>query len=246
MISTLLKTMQIVLLLGLAACGQASVQTMHIEDQTYKRPPVVQTATDVVDQYLDSAAIEQFIAEHKLESRRADQIRRFYESRDYQYAWFDNDGLAQQARSFWNMHNHYRNYAKDSSFFNEQLHRHMKELLDDEEVVQLSARQTRVIELELTEHFFDYAQYAFEGKINPDEIRWHIPRKKVNAVALLDSLISRNGQQMDDWEPVNQQYKLVRKELIRLYGIQKQGGWPRIEGAATYTGPVIQLKRSFH
>ena len=69
----------------------------------------------------------------------------------------------------------------------------MRKLLD-EEIVGFTSEQVTNLELQLTDHFFDYAQYAYAGKIDPDEIKWHIPRKKINAIALLDTLISRNGK----------------------------------------------------
>ncbi|HEU4901595.1 MAG TPA: L,D-transpeptidase family protein, partial [Flavisolibacter sp.] len=120
------------------------------------------------------------------------------------------------------------NISKDSSFFNKKLHRQLQALLNNDNPNRNDYNSTQ-LELELTDHFFDYAQYAYAGRVDPEKLQWYIPRRKINATALLDSLIQRNGNKLDEWEPVNEQYRMVRKQLVRLYDIQKKGGWPLIE-----------------
>ena len=55
------------------------------------------------DLFLDSAAVENFIAEKKADDSIAFRIRSFYSSRNYQFAWFSSNGLTEQARGFWNL-----------------------------------------------------------------------------------------------------------------------------------------------
>lgn len=230
MIRIKLKFFLLILLNGMLACGHAEKGAADKNTTAINSMVAVSDDEAFSDLTLDSAAVEQFIRENKPGEKRAEQMRKFYRSRDYHYAWFNGKGLAQQARAFWNLHNNYLNYAQDSTLYDQQLHRQMSELLNEEDVT-LSQQQMMNLELELTDHFFDYAHYAYAGRINPDELQWHIPRKKVHPVALLDSLVSRDGKELSEWEPVNQQYKLARKELKRLYEIQKQGGWPQINRA---------------
>ncbi len=104
----------------------------------------------------------------------------------------------------------------------------MELLTNEDSIINPATDQLVQTELQLTEHFFEYAQYAYAGKVNPEELQWHIPRKKVNTAVLLDSLISGKGKDIDNWEPVNQQYKLLKKELTRYYQIQKAGEWNKI------------------
>lgn len=210
------------------ACGSMQ-KGEEIQNNESVRDTTITKATAFSELFLDSAAVEEFVAVHQVEPKRADQLRSFYQSRNYQFAWFTEEGLAQQGSAFWNLHNNYVNYSQDSSFFNKQLHDQMRILLSDEDDATFTAKQLTSLEMQLTDHFFDYAQYAYTGKINPDEIKWHIPRKKINAISLLDTLISRNGKNLDDWEPLNQQYKQLRKELLRLYDLQKNEGWETIE-----------------
>ncbi|WP_316933266.1 L,D-transpeptidase family protein [Pedobacter lusitanus] len=55
--------------------------------------------------------------------------------------------------------------------------------------------------------------------------------KKIDAVALLDSLVAKKGSGIEEWAPVNNYYKTLNKELIRWYSIQKRGIWPQIDAA---------------
>ncbi|MBB1286532.1 L,D-transpeptidase family protein [Flavisolibacter sp. BT320] len=217
----------VLLSLLVVACANAGNQ---LEDNSSHEARTTTDSVAVEDAYsdllLDSMAIENFISTHNIEKTKADYLRDFYHSRQYQFAWFSKKGLDEHGRSFWNLHNNFLNYTQDSSLYDKQLHRQMEELVNSEEMLRLPPEKIRELELLLTEHFFDYAQYAFAGKIDPADLKWNIPRKKINPIVLLDSLIQRNGEQLDAWEPVNQQYKMLRKELLTYYNIEKSGGWP--------------------
>ena len=45
------------------------------------------------DIFLDSSAMEGFISREKIAEAEAKEIRSFYNSRNYQYAWFSSEGL---------------------------------------------------------------------------------------------------------------------------------------------------------
>jgi hypothetical protein len=57
---------------------------------------------------------------------------------------------------------------------------------------------------------------AYAGKANPAVMQWHIPRKKSDAVALLNSFLSCNGKDLQGWEPVNMFYKRLKKNSCIL------------------------------
>jgi L,D-transpeptidase YcbB len=217
----------LIIFILLVSCGNSEKQQNINNDTTVEIMGSIAKENAYSEIELDSAFLESFIKQNKIESSRAEEMRSFYQSRDFQFAWFTNEGVAQHTRAFWNLHNNFVNYSQDSSLFNKSLHHQMEILLNEEEP-EPGAEQLSAIELQLTDHFFDYAQYAFEGRIDAKDLKWHIPRKKVSPIALLDSLITRNGEKMDEWEPLNQQYKMIRKELYRLYSIEKQGGWNTI------------------
>ena len=192
------------------------------------RDTTITQANSFSELFLDSTLLESFITNHKVGDSAANRLRSFYNSRNYQFAWFTEEGLAEQARAFWNLHNSYVQVSNDSSFIDKQLHEQMQLLINEDTTISGDPKQIAETELRLTEHFFEYAQHAYVGKVNPDELQWHIPRKKVNAMALLDSLVSSKGQNIEQWEPINPQYNLMNKELMRYHEIEKAGGWEQI------------------
>lgn len=228
MMHTGLKMFFGILFMGLVACGYAN-RLIQITAGQAQRPvaalaPQYATATGL----LDSAAVERFILQRNIADERAGQLRSFYRRRAYQLAWFDKNGLAQPAKAFWAMQLRHLQLSGDSSGFNKNLHQQMQLLLQEDKAAPVTSLVQQSVDLELTNSFFAYAQVAYAGKIDPGKLQWHIPRKEVHPVALLDSLIEWNGKNLEAWEPVNEAYKRLRNGLSRLYQIRQQGGWSYI------------------
>jgi murein L,D-transpeptidase YcbB/YkuD len=205
-----------------------------------QKPALTEVARDITitpanafsELFLDSVQVEEFITSQELGDTAASRFRNFYNSRNYQFAWFTNDGLAEQAGVFWNLHNQYVDYAQDSTLVDQQLHDQMDMIYGDT-ALHANPKTVTQTELRLTQHFFEYVRHAYAGKMDPESLKWHIPRKKVDAVALLDSLIQKKGADPQSWEPLNKPYRAMKKELIRFYELSKKGGWdslPLIKG----------------
>ena len=216
-------TCLIVIVIALNGCRTKSTRPVLTPRDT-----TITQANAVSELFLDSALLEGFIVNQNVGDSAANRLRSFYNSRNYQLAWFTEEGLAEQTRAFWNLHNNYLKLSNDSSFIDKQLHEQMELLINEDTAIPRNNHQIAETELRLTEHFFEYAQFAYVGKVNPDELQWHIPRKKVNALALLDSLVSSKGQNIEQWEPVHPQYALMNNELVRYHKIAGSGGWEQI------------------
>ncbi len=179
---------------------------------------------------LDSQRLEQYITTNNLEDSAAHFMRDFYNNRNFYFAWFTNDGVAEQTLAFWNLHNHFISYTRDSSFANRELHQYMKELLEGNlDMFKQASDQLTKVELQLSHHFYEYAHYAYGGRIDPEELQWHIPRKKVNAIALLDTLVANKGRNLEAMEPLSTSYRALKKQLLHFYAIEKNGGWIPLE-----------------
>ncbi len=192
-----------------------------------KRDTTITVENAYNELFLDSTKLESFIEANKYGDSLANQFRSFYNSRNYQYAWFSNDGASEQANNFFNLQNDYIFYSRDSSLFNAQLQHTMDTLNSNDSSYRLSASERLNTELLLTSQFFNYAQRAYLGdnKLNTTDLKWFIPRKKIDMVSLLDSMMKQASAGTDVYEPVNRQYKLLKKELIRYSTIEKEGGW---------------------
>jgi len=214
----------LIILIIFSSCREKQAKIITVERDTTITP-----ATAFSKLFLDSTKLEIFIKEQTLGDSAGEQLRNFYKNRNYQFAWFTEDGIAEHTRSFWNLHNNYINEFGDTALQYKDLHGQINQLIDNDTAVKVPPEKMLLTELELTMHFFEYSSHAYLGKVDPLELQWNIPRRKLNTLALLDSFIARNGKNLQDWEPVNIFYTRLKKELVNYYNIDKAGGWKIIE-----------------
>ena len=176
--------------------------------------------------FFDSIEMEVFLASQKASDTGKNLFRNFYSQRNFQYAWFDSTGIAEQASNFWNLQENYIAYSGDSTIFNP----YLQEWIDSVRVygpkaIPDSGRLS--VEWQLTTQFFRYAEKAYIGdrKLDARSLEWFIPRKKVDILSLLDTLVKEKGKSISSYEPVNPQYSLLRNQLKRYYDIRANGGW---------------------
>jgi murein L,D-transpeptidase YcbB/YkuD len=193
-----------------------------------KRDSSITQSNAFSELFVDSTKLEGFLTEQRVHASAANRIRKFYINRNYQFAWFTKEGLAEHTGAFLNLHNSYIQLSHDSMQTDQRFHQQMEFLANEDTTINAANDEITKTELRLTEHFFKYAQYAYGGKVDPEELQWHIRRKKVNVASLLDSLIANKGENSERWEPVNEQYKLMKKELKHYSDMQKRGGWKEI------------------
>ena len=180
--------------------------------------------------FLDSAALAKFIVDKKLSDSISRRMRSFYNARNFQFAWFSNDGLTEQARGFWNLHDYVTTYDGDSSLKDKALQKTMDRLIAEEELsVSASNKNFVNTELMLTQHFIQYMLNNYEkGYVKRKEMERFIPAKKQDALSLADSLINKKHKDDKYFEDVNQSYRGLKEELNHYYTVAKNGGWPTI------------------
>lgn len=187
------------------------------------------------DLFLDSMAMEKFIAGRQIDDSLARRLRSFYNTRNYQFAWFSSDGLTEQARGFWNLHDYVNTYSTDSLLKDKALQKKMDGLVAEESLrVNASDKSFIQTELTLTTHFILYMLRNYEkGYVKRKEMERFIPRKKEDALYLADSLINKKHNDDKYFEDVNMAYRGLKEKLVDYYNIVRQGGWPRVEAAKT-------------
>ncbi len=180
--------------------------------------------------FFDSSSLEKFINERNLSDSFAVWMRDFYNVRNYQSAWFDTSGMNEQTLSFWNLQRNYIAYSKDSALFNPGLQKLMDSVEQYNETGFLPGDSLLNFELGLTYQFFRYAVRAYRGNrdLNPEDLKWFIPRKRTGIISMLDSISSGKSKDITDYEPVNRQYGLLRSFLQKYSEIHEQGGWKMI------------------
>ncbi len=215
-----------------------------------ERDTSITVTNSYTELFFDSLTLEKFISSENLHDSAATRLRDFYNGRNFQFAWFLKQGMAPYVSSFMDLQNEYISYSTDSSLYNPTLQRLYDTLSSADSLAALDTLLTRT-ELLLTLQFFRYANTAYGGRrdINTQELAWFIPRKKIDDVALLDSLLNNIGKDLSRFEPVNRQYRLIKDYLLKYYQIEKNGGWTRInadkksyqEGDSSNT--ITQIKR---
>lgn len=206
----------------------------NCEDQQIKATlPVVPRDTTIQPQsaysqlFMDSNYVAYFIGSEVSSDSVANNITNFYNLRNFQYAWFNEDGLTEQAEVLWNLY-HQMLSKGDSSIYNRSLHDQMDQLLNSDSLYPFAKGQHALTELRLTQHFFRYIKVAYEGKLQPEEMKWYIHRRKLNAVVMLDSLLIKENS-FKDWKPLNSSFHRLHDALFRYHSIEKKGGWPIVE-----------------
>ncbi len=191
----------------------------------------ITTVVSYSDLFLDSSTVEKFITEKKIPDSLSDRIRSFYNTRNYEFAWFSSDGLTEQARGFWNLHDYVTTYDADSSLKNKTLQKKMDNMITDEDLSINADNESYInTELTLTTHFIKYMLHNYEkGYVKRKEMERFIPRKKEDPLYLADSLINKKHKDDKYFEDVNESYKGLKEQLKRYYAIAKQGGWPEID-----------------
>jgi murein L,D-transpeptidase YcbB/YkuD len=200
------------------------------EKNISKRDESVTPSNSYSDLFLDTTALQNFIKQNKIPDSIGRRLESFYNTRNYQFAWFSQDGLTEQARGFWNLHDYVTTYGDDSLLKDKKLQKKMDRLIAEDELsVNASNKDYINTELTLTQHFIMYMLNNYEkGYVKRKEMERFIPRKKEDPIALADSLINKKHKDDKYFEDVNESYNGLKDQLGKYLAIAKNGGWPQV------------------
>lgn len=186
--------------------------------------------------FLDSLAMERYITNRQLGDKKiARRIRSFYNARNYQYAWFSTNGLTEQSRFFWNQYDYAVTHLKDTSLVNSIFYKQAEKYLNQEKMT-ATTNDSLILHTEFgfTEHFIRFINSTYEkGYVKRKEQEKFIPIKKVDPLALADSILTKKHKDEKYYEDVNEMYAGLKKNLQLYYTLAKAGGWPSIVASKT-------------
>jgi murein L,D-transpeptidase YcbB/YkuD len=252
MIKTLMTTGIIFTLI--ISCNNKSKTAGDAEKQKKisKRDYSINSSNAYNNLFFDSMQLVKFIEDQKIEDDISRRMTSFYNVRNYQFAWFTNNRLTEQARGFWNMHNYQTTYANDTTLKNKELQKKMDGFSQEEEGFTVSPANKNIMSTEflMTQHFIIYTLNNIEdGYVKRKEMERFIPRKKEDALLLADSIITKKHKDNKYYEDINNAYKLLKVELEKYAAIAKQGGWPQVSIKAkqvkkgTVSQEIVILKK---
>ncbi|MEP6950847.1 MAG: L,D-transpeptidase family protein [Ginsengibacter sp.] len=224
----------------------SSQATSSKEKKISKRDYSITKQNACNDLFLDTADVENFIGKNNIADSAAVRIRSFYNTRNYQFAWFSSNGLTEQAFGFWSL----KNYAGDTTAKIKSLQKTMDDLMGADSLL-IDNHDKSVIntELLLTENFITYTRINFEkGYLKRKETERFIPSKKQDPLYLADSLLNKKHKDEKYFSDISSSYKLLSEQLRKYAGIARNGGWPSISPGTKYkpgtTAPgIISIKK---
>lgn len=183
-----------------------------------------------MDVFTDSATVLAFVQRQKLNEQDSIYIISFYKQRNYQLAWYDSSGVAEQAYNFINLYRSYQSSTQDSSLLQPDFDALANQLYNDSLPQLLSQSEKVQVDLLLTRHFFRYAEraYAADAQINLRELDWFIPKRKTDPVAFLDTVLASGGKDISSLLPVHPLFEGLRKALLQYTALAKAHDWAPI------------------
>lgn len=199
--------------------------------QVTPRDTSITSFTSYSEIFFDSTQMEKFISKQHFHDSLIKHIRNYYNGRNYQFAWFFKEGMADYTSSFYEVYNDFIIYSLDSSLKNKLLTQLYDSLTNGNFNYNPADSIVLKTELLLTAQFFRYSRRAYQGnnQLDARELEWYIPRKKIDPSALLDSLLFHKGKNLSEYEPVNRQYNLLKEYLLKYHEIEKRGNWSIIK-----------------
>lgn len=199
-------------------------------DSVAMAPPVsrdlsITEATAYNNLFIDSAAVENYIAEKGLSPALAQGMRNFYNKRNYQYAWFSSDGVTEQGRGIWNL------FSADSTFYTDKkdkeakkLRQHMDTLVSVDSITVVNTDSNFIkTELALTHKFVQNPN----SNLTRNE-SFLLPVRKMNVLQTADTILKKS-----DSTNMGPQYAGLRRGLQKYYDLAKNGGWQPIPAITT-------------
>lgn len=204
------------------------IKVIRTEKPVTKLDVSIDTGNAFNSIFIDSEILNNYIDKKQLNDTLAGRIRSFYNSRNYQYAWFSPEGLPEHTVSFWNMLKNYINYSHDSSVYNTKLTAKMESLIRNDSLIVKNDSTFQHLELELTKYFYIYADnaYAYDPDFDIKSLEWYIPKKKMPIEEMTKLVMNKEAQFSDAYAPVNSQYKKLRDILQKYKIIKDHRGWP--------------------
>lgn len=221
----------LILCIGCCACTRPGYRGVEVhapssDNATVDKQAVAGNFSPQKQLFFDSAALSVFLDRYPHLQPFDSAMRQFYRGRSYAYAWYDQNGLIEQAGS---LMNRIVNLPADGITGKLTYEDAFVAMMNDNDSTLRTLPMNPDAELMLTAQYFNFAHHVWQGVGQTDENKmdWFIVRKQLNLEALLDSLLVPAAHAAFR-EPVYRQYALLRTALQQYSAIDAAGGWPSI------------------
>ncbi|WP_090106937.1 murein L,D-transpeptidase [Chitinophaga sp. CF118] len=177
--------------------------------------------------FLDTTAVEKFIVEQQLNDTIADRLRSFYNARNFQYAWFDSNGLNEQAYGFRSLYD----YSVDTSENNKSLEYRLNALMTDPPDSGITATNANIIktELQLSQRFITYFKDAYKDSDTwVQQMEQFVPSQKQEVLKLAEAVLADKSRGNRKFTAAHGAYGSLIEPLKIYTDLAKKGGWDSI------------------
>ncbi|WP_336516898.1 L,D-transpeptidase family protein [Pollutibacter soli] len=177
----------------------------------------------------DSTRVDSFLTKFPMFKVYESDLRKFYQMRNYAYAWYDQKGLIEQTEDIFNRltNVHDEGLPEKVIYMTE-----FRAMIDSAETDVIdNPKPDPYTELMITAEYFNYARNVWTGvdENTSKKLEWFLPRKTLNYKEFLDSIINSIQQGKKIEEPVHPQYSMLREYLKRFREAEKNGNWMAIK-----------------
>jgi murein L,D-transpeptidase YcbB/YkuD len=200
---------------SLTSCGQSAPD----KAKAARVLPYAKTTTGS----FDSLEISVFFKKYPLLTKTNTEVMDFYKKRNFEYAWFNNNVLVEQAE---NLATRILNFKSDGFGRSSPYQYVLDSLLNQSKPNGKSIEPDLQLEIMLTAQYFNFSKAAYQG-IDVAASRasgWLLPRKKVIYGQYLDSIL-KAPDNISIKEPVYRQYELLRSFLKKYSRLQVEDPW---------------------
>ena len=200
------------------------------------------------DLFLDSMVVVKYITDNAIADSISRRIISFYNTRNYEYAWFSSKGLSEQAMGFFSV----LTYSDDTSGVVKKLRTTLDALIAADDVsITENNEKIKKVEMQLTERLIRYTRSNFEkGYVKRKEMERFIPFKKQDPIELADSLLTKKHKDDKYFSDINKPYKLLKEQLQKFVDLVKKKQWVNIDQSIAKLKPgdssqaIVALKNN--
>lgn len=182
-----------ILLFAVYSCTNTVKQPAAVPMKVTPLNTAIQPGNAYNNFFLDSTALNKFIASQNLGDTMANRLRSFYNARNFEYAWFDENGLNEQAYGFRSIYD----YSVDTSENNKSLEYRLNAMMTGDLDSAITPHDADIVktELQLTQRFITWFLDAHKDDNNVvDDMEAFVPMEKQSVQDAATSYLKKNAK----------------------------------------------------
>jgi murein L,D-transpeptidase YcbB/YkuD len=186
-----------------------------------KDVPVRGYFSDQTNLHLDTNELNSFFKKFSKLKNYEPDLKKFYGYRNFLYAWFDDNGLNEQASNLLNLLNNLEKEGIQTIIPYKEI---VDSVLNDPIQTRAPDSQTEIL---LSAEYFFYGDKVIKGISEQEstKLEWMLPRKKLDLPYLMDSILKENPSGLTAGNYNFHQYNLLKTYLEKYRQLDRMDDW---------------------